>query len=163
MNFSKQRMRLSILAVAAALLIVFAVRDTRMASDSVTLDDLLFLFAIYAIPFVIFSFMVWTARWSDLKLRPGTLSRREMIAAAGKISGTVASGMFLLNLPLWVLLAAHESFASGWLIAGTTISMLAILCALAGSPRLWRHAIASALLIPFWVTLAGLLAKALMD
>jgi hypothetical protein len=163
MDFSEHRARLSILAVAALLVITFAVRDAGMASDSVNLDDLLFIFAIYAIPFLVFAFMVWTGRWSDLRARNAGATVREKIAVAAEISGTIASGMFLFTLPLWIWLASHEFFGSTWMIAGALTSMLAIVCAVAGSPRLWRHAIASGLLIPFWVTLAGLLAKAMMD
>lgn len=163
MDFPEHRLRLSILTVAATLLITFAVRDAGMASDSVNLDDLLFLIAIYAIPFLIFVFMVWTGRWSNLRAGSTGLTMRDRIAVAAEISGAIASGMFLLNLPLWILLASHESIAAAWLMAGTVMSVLAVLCALSGSPRLWRHAIASALLLPFWVVLAGLLVKSMMD
>jgi len=163
MDFSEHRVRLSILAVALLLVIASAIRDARMASDFANLDDLLFVFGIYAIPYLIFVFMVWTGRWSDLKARSRSLTMREKIAVGAEIAGAIAPGMFLLNLPLWGLLASHESFGSAWLVAGAFSSVLAILCALAGSPRLWRHAIASALLVPFWVVLAGLLAKAMMD
>jgi hypothetical protein len=163
MDISENRVRLSILAVALLLVIASAVRDARMASDFVNLDDLLFVFGIYAIPFLIFVLTVWTGRWSDLKAGSPGLTVREKISVAAEISGAIAPGMFLLNLPLWKLLASHESLGAAWLIAGVFSSILAIVCALAGSPRLWRHAIASALLIPFWVVLAGLLAKAMMD
>jgi hypothetical protein len=163
MDISENRVRLSILAVALLLVIASAVRDARMASDFVNLDDLLFVFGIYAIPFLIFVLTVWTGRWSDLKAGSPSLTVREKISVAAEISGAIAPGMLLLNLPLWKLLASHESLGAAWLIAGVFSSILAIVCALAGSPRLWRHAIASALLIPFWVVLAGLLAKAMMD
>jgi hypothetical protein len=163
MNLREHRIRLSILAVMGLQLIIFAVRDAQMASDSVNPEDLLFLFAIYAIPFLIFAFMVWTGRWSELRGRSGSLTVRERIALAAEISGAIASGMFLLNLPLWILLASQESFAAAWLLSGAVLSILAALCALAGSPRLWPHTIASALLLPFWLVLAGLLAKAAMD
>ena len=164
MDFSEHRARLSILAVMALIVITFAVRDAGMASDSVSLDDLLFIFAIYAVPFLVFVFMVWRGRWSDLRARKEAgATLREKIGVAAEISGTIASGMLLFSLPLWIWLASHESVGSVWVIAGALTSVLAIVCAVAGSPRLWRHAIAAALLLPFWLILAGLLAKAMMD
>jgi hypothetical protein len=163
MDFSEHRVRLSILAVVALLVITFGVRDAGMASDSVDPKDLLFLLAIYAIPFLVLAFMVWTGRWSELRARGAAATVREKIAVAAEICGTIASGMFLLSLPLWIWLASHESFGSAWMIAGAMTSLVAVVCAGAGSPRLWRHAIASALLIPCWFILAALLAKAMMD
>jgi|ERR1700691_6737792 hypothetical protein len=47
----EDRMPLSILVVAALLLITFAVRDARMARDSLNLDCLLFIFAIHTIAY----------------------------------------------------------------------------------------------------------------
>ena len=89
--------------------------------------------------------------------------RDRLIALAAEFTGTIASGMCLPNLPLWAFLASHDSFGEFWFITGVLTSIVTILCALAGSPRLWRHAIASALLLPFWIVLAGLLVKATMD
>jgi uncharacterized membrane protein len=163
MDWSQHRVRLAIIAVAVLLLMIFGVRDAQMASVSFDPGDFLLVIAIYGVPLLVFAFMVWTGRWSELKGGPNSLTTREKIALAAQVLGAVASGMFLLNLPLWMLLASHESFGAAWVFAGVLTSIVAVVCAVAGSPRLWRHAIASALLLPFWVVDLGLLAKAMMD
>lgn len=163
MDLPPHPIRWSITAIAALILVIFAIRDSQMGSASVNPEDLLFLLGIYGIPFVIFVFMVWSGRWRELRSGPENRTTRHIIALIAEIAGALAAGMFLLNLPLWVLLASGEAFGVAWMIAGLVISTVAVLCALAGSPLLWRHAIASALLLPFWVVDIGLLAKTIMD
>ncbi|HEY2472169.1 MAG TPA: hypothetical protein VGI45_30560 [Terracidiphilus sp.] len=163
MDWSQHRARLAIIAVAVIVLMIFAIRDARMGSVSFDPGDFLIVIGIYGVPFLVFAFTVWTGRWSDLKGSLSSLTTREKIALAAETSGVAASGMFVLNLPLWTLLASHESFGASWVMAGVLMSIVTIVCALAGSPRLWRHAIASALLLPFWVVDLGLLLKAMMD
>jgi len=163
MNGFRHPVRWSITGIAVSVLVIFAVRDAQMGSVSVNPGDLMFVFAIYGIPLAIFMFTIWTGRWAELRGGSAGRNIRQMIAVAAEISGAVAPGMFLLNLPLWTLLAAHESFATIWIFTGALASIVAVLCALVGSPLLWRHAIASALLLPLWFVNLGLLAKAMMD
>lgn len=134
-----------------------------MASASFDPGDFLFVLAIYGIPFLVFAYMVWTGRWSELTRKKPRLTTRQMIAFGAEIAGALAAGMFLLNLPLWMLMASHESFGNAWHFAGLLTSIVALACALAGSPLLWRHAIASGLLLPFWIVNLGLFVKAMMD
>ena len=163
MDWSEHRVRLAIIAAAAVLLVTYAIRDAQMASASFDPGDFLLVLAIYGIPFLVFVFMVWAGRWSDLAARSAQRTMRQKIALAADVSGATAAVMFLLSLPLWMILATHERFGASWLLAGVLLSIVAVGCALAGSPLRWRHAIAAALLLPFWVVNVGLLAKAIMD
>lgn len=163
MDWSENRGRLAIIAVAAVVLVIYAVRDAQMASVSFDPGDLRFVLAIYGIPFLVFVFMIWTGRWAELRDRSAGRTVRQQIALAAEVSGVIASGMFLLSLPLWMLLASHESFGVAWVFTGVLVTIAAIGCALVGSPRLWRHAIAAGLLLPFWIMNLALLAKAVMD
>lgn len=163
MDWSKHQAQFAIIAVAAVVLAIYAIRDAQMSSGSFDPGDLLFVLAIYGVPFLVFAFMVWTGRWSELRSSSAERTSRQKIAFVAEVMGAAASGMFLSTLPLWMLLASHESFAAPWVFTGVLAEIAAIGCALVGSPRLWGHAIAAALLLPFWVVDLGLLVKAVMD
>ena len=163
MSLFQHPVRLGIIGLAFAMLAGFAIRDAHMASDSINPADILFVVAIYGVPLLVFVFFVWTGRWGQLAGGSEPRSARQWIATASEVFGAISSGLFLLNLPLWSVLASSESLGGFWILAGVLTSVTAVVCGGLGSPRQWRHVILSALMLPCWLLLAGLLAKATMD
>jgi hypothetical protein len=162
-DLTRHPARLAIVGCAALMIVVFGVRDAQLGSDTVRPDDLLFLLGIYTVPFLVFVFMVWSGRWSELKRIAAPLSKQVFIGFAADVTRVISPGMFLLTLPFWGALASHESLAGAWLLAGVLSSIVAIGCTIAGSPRRWVHAIVSIAMLPCWLFVAAFLAKAAMD
>jgi hypothetical protein len=163
MSLAQHPVRLVIIGLAFAMLAGFAIRDSLMASDSIDPADLLFVVAVYGVPFLVFVFFVWTGRWGPLVGGAELRLARQRMASWSEVFGAISSGLFLLNLPLWSVLASHESLGGFWMLAGVLTSVTAVVCGGFGSPRQWRHVVLSALMLPCWVLLAGLLAKAARD
>ena len=163
MSLAQHPVRLGIIGLAFAMLVGFAIRDAGMASDSIDPADLLFVVAVYGVPLLVFVFFVWTGRWGQIAGGSEPRSARQRMASGSAVFGAISSGLFLLNLPLWSVLASHESLGGAWILAGVLTSVAAVVSGGFGSPRQWRHVVLSALMLPCWVLLAGLLGKATMD
>ncbi len=74
-----------------------------------------------------------------------------------------SAAMLVLLLPLWSFAIEHEKFAAAWVGAGMLMAAAATVCGIAGASRLRWPALASALLLPFWLFMAGFLLKAILD
>lgn len=162
-NWIKHPVRLAVSGFAALMIAIFGAHDAQLGSGTIGLDDLLFEFGIYALPFGVFVFMVWSGKWSEWKRLAAPLPKRELIGFAAEVMGVISPGLFLLTLPVWGLLAEHESVAGAWLLGGVLSSIIALVCTITGSPRRWLPALTSILMLPCWLFQAALLAKAAMD
>lgn len=86
-DWSKHRAQFAIIAVAAVVLAIYAIRDAQMSSGSFDPGDLLFVLAIYGVPFLVFAFMVWTGRWSELRSSSAERTSRQKIAFVAEVMG----------------------------------------------------------------------------
>lgn len=62
----RDRIRLAIIALTAVTFSVFAVRDASTGGPEFQFEGLLFEFAIYGIPLLVFAIAVWSCRWREL-------------------------------------------------------------------------------------------------
>lgn len=147
-------------AIVAASGVAFAasvVAQAHAPGDPPQVRDVLFLLAVFGVPFLVFVFMVWTTRWERT---PGV---RPRLALIGAVTGYASAAMLLLLLPLWSVFVGRDRLAAGWVIGGLVLALVASICGMAGAPRLRRAALASVLLLPFWFFAAVLLLRAALD
>ena len=161
MNVTGARIRLAIIALSAVAFLFFAIQDASKGSDPI--EGLLFEFAIYGIPLVVFAFVVWSSRWRELTSGEGAITLRSRIGLAAEVMAGLSAALFLLTLPFTAAIAEHESLGMSWIFTGFVTAILGVIGAVAGLPRRWLHAIACALLVPCWFFLAALFVKMMMD
>lgn len=149
--------RAALLAASAVAVVAFGIGQAHPPGDPPQVKDILFVLAVFGVPYLVFAFIVWTARW---EWRPGARPRLAMLGAA---AGGASAAMLLLLLPLWSVLVGRDALAAGWVIGGVALGLAATVCGIGGAPKLRRPALASVLLLPFWFFAAVLLLKASLD
>lgn len=135
--------------------------------------DVLFEVSIWGPPFLLLAYIArsWT-RWRKLDLPKAGSGARATIAVVGSLLAAGSAAFLILFRPLEDLLLnlAPLSFwdklspvLACWLLAGTLMSLGAVVCGIAGAPRLRRPALLSALLLPIWYAMALILIMAMHD
>lgn len=162
-KLSNRHFRLPIVTAAALTFLIFSVRSVRLSGEPARWQGLLFVIGFFGFPLLVLVFIVWSSGWKEITGETRELSFRNRMALTAEAMGAASAALFVLLLPFWGVLVVHSSLAELWELAGVLTSLLAMACAMAGSPKRWRPAIASALLLPFWFAAAALFVKALMD
>lgn len=128
-----------------------------------TLNDFLFLVSVFGVPFLILTFSLWSLSGHNELTPANRGSTRVRVALTGSVFGASSAALLLLLQPFWDLFVEHERVTEIWVIVGMALAVAATICGVIGLSRLRRSAIASALLLPFWLFAAGLLLKAALD
>jgi hypothetical protein len=159
----RHRYRLAIVAISTLAFLILAFRAAQPPGEPARLKDFLFIFSLFTGPFLVLSYVVWSTRWSEMSSGAAGDSPGNRMALLGAAAGTASSVLLLLLLPFWGFVVAHEPAGEFCVGAGAVLSVIAGVAGTFGSAKLRRPAIVSVLLLPFWLVVAVLLAKATMD
>src|SRR5262249_28396450 len=115
--------------------------------------------------FLVFAYALWALSGSTERATTGHHEkfRKGRIALIGAVLGAASGAGLLLLLPFWGSLIEHENLAKLCVLAWMLLAIAATLCGIIGASKLRRPAIVSALRLPFWILVAALLVKGMMD
>ena len=157
MHLTKTQIKIAISVFCAGTFLWSAVVSASEGGGGIA-EGLIFEFAIYGIPLVVFAFGLWSRSWSYQ-----TSSVRARLGLTAEIMVLISSSLFLLTLPGTSLIAEHEALGAAWIITGIVAAIAGALCSMAGLPRRWLQMVSCIALVPCWVFAAALFAKMMMD
>lgn len=165
MNPSFRSFRKPALIVSTLVFLGYTLWAAHTPGESLTVKDFVFLLGLFGVPFLVFAYSVWLlSGGTELEeTRSRNKARRSRVGLIGAILALLSAALLLLLEPFWISLVEHPDIGAIWVVLGMVLAVVATVCGIVGSSRLRRAALASILLLPFWVTAGGLLIKAIMD
>ncbi|HET9406576.1 MAG TPA: hypothetical protein VFO39_05025 [Candidatus Sulfotelmatobacter sp.] len=166
MNPSLRSFRKPALIVSTLVFLGYTLWAAHTPGESRTVKDFMFLLGLFGVPFLVFAYSLWLLSGGASELEETgsrNEARRSRVGLIGAILALLSAALLLLLEPFWISLVEHPDIGAIWVVLGMVLAVVATVCGIVGSSRLRRAALASILLLPFWVTAGGLLIKAIMD